>query len=228
MNPVRNVATAAANLRPLHTTTGVPHPPPQEKVVEGVESLSLQTKVELSHKAQANKMLDKAYVEADPTTPSAQTRKTRKASAENRKEAEGVSTTDFAGRSCTGTLSGPLLMEDSQALEGFNFDHPGDFQAVFSAGKFLASLDDEVLKAERSPEPLASDQGLAYFGLQDGTGLLVHQGADVPPGPEESQVTLPGGSRVQITRQDGRLSLFLPAESLTELTQWGRQLLAIA
>lgn len=224
MIPLRNVATAAANLRHLQPQPGVT-PAPAEKVVEGVEALSLQSKVDLSQKASVT-----------PVKAPDETRKPKKAPGEPKKAArpEGAATqeevtgTDFAGRTCTGSLSGPLLMEDPQALEGFNFDHPSDFQALFSAGKFLAGLDEGVLTGERSPNPLASDQGLAYFGVQEGKGLLVQQGPDLPAGPEESQITLPSGEKVQVTRQEGRLSLFLPAESLGEVAQWGRRLLAVA
>lgn len=208
MNPI--TTTNAAPRPPVRVTTPTPIVPRQApEVSEGVASLSLQTRVDLSQKAQVA-----------PPPPPTETRKP-KTSPQPMQRSEGVCTTDFTGRTCSGTLSGPLLMEEPLA------ELPQDSAALEATGRFFALLDSELLTAERSDQPLASKDDLHYYGVLDGVALVTHSQPLEASG-EERHIVLPEGGVVRITQAEGRLSLYLPAESLGEMVSWGKRLLAEA
>jgi hypothetical protein len=193
-------------------------PAPEVKVATEVASLSLETRLDLSQKSQAA-----------PPPPPPDPRKSKAKEARKPDTPGSVATTDFTGRSCTGSLHGPLLMEDPHS-PGFVFDNPRDFEDLQSAGKLLSRLDPEILLGASSEKSLAElslgESKFSYFGIKDGQGLLMqhrqHETAEV------SQVQLPGGQVAQISRELDRLCIYLPAVSLEEMAQWGGRLLAEA
>lgn len=226
MNPVASGGAVAPIKTVTRSNSVVAQPAaPAPQVATEVASLSLETKLDLSQKA--------AVV---PPPPPADNRKSKSEKAPPKKAAETVATTDFAGRTCSGTLNGPLLMEEPGAAQGLEFrsidfvyGDDSDFAALQSAGKALSGLDTELLlKPAEGDEPLLSlSDGSAYYGVKDGLGKLV-QRYDGEATAEISQVRLPDGNLVEISRQPGELSIYLPAASLEEISRWGGRLLAEA
>ncbi|MBT9586189.1 hypothetical protein IV102_22805 [bacterium] len=206
------------------------------RISTDVASLSLETRLDLSQKAQV----------LPPPPPPESTRKTPPA----RRESQ-VSTTDFTGRSCSGSLHGPLLMEDPmmevQSLDSrpaafksvdFVFENTQDFAPMRSASLALAALEPSILHAPASQVALAtvpsSDSSFAYFGVKNGVATIVQQFDNDQPqafSQDSGQVRLPDGQVAFISRAHGpagQLSIHLPATSLDPLADWGRSLLAIA
>lgn len=224
-SPARAVEQGYGN----QTSTAVP-------VATDVASLSIQTRVDLSQKAQV----------APPPPPSESRRKPAQNPAP--KHEARVATQDFAGRLCSGSLTGPLLMEDplSHETDGcafqtldFSFESSADFLAVRGGSQALALLEPEELHSPASGQPIrqfrTADASFAYFGVQNGVAVLVQKmeaGATAAPEAPKSEVRLPDGQVVRILRsldqQQEQLSLYLPAESLDNLADWGRSWLAIA
>lgn len=203
------------------------------RVATEVDSLSLQTKMDLSQKAQVL-----------PPPPPAETK--RKPSQPPKKTEARVSTSDFTGRTCSGSLHGPLLMEDPQmevesrpsAFKSvdFVFENDKDFAPMRSASLALGALEPSVLHAPGQDQPLANipgaDSNFAYFGVRNGQAVIVQHFQEAQPErAETSQVRLPNGQVATILRGSDdqmQLSIHLPASSLDELANWGRSLLAIA
>ena len=204
-----------------------------QRVATEVDSLSLQTKMDLSQKAQVL-----------PPPPPAETK--RKPTLPPKKQEQRVSGSDFTGRTCVGSLHGPLLMEDPQMEteakpSGFQsvdfvFDNDKDFAPMRGASLALAALEPSILHAPGQSQPLAtvpsSDSNFAYFGVRNGQAVIVQQFHEAQPeARESSQVRLPNGQVATILRgadDQMQLSIHLPASSLDELASWGRSLLAIA
>lgn len=207
MNPIQSTGGPRPLVRTGSAVPAVVRQPGE--VTEGVASLSLQTRVDLSQKAQVA-----------PPPPPTETRKP-KSTPTAPPRSESVCTTDFTGRTCSGTLSGPLLMEEPLA------ELPQDSAALEATGRFFALLDSELLVAERSEQPLATKDDIHYFGVLDGVALVTHSQPLEATG-EERHIVLPEGGVVRITQSEGRLSLYLPAESLSEMVSWGKRLLAEA
>ena len=146
-----------------------------------------------------------------------------------------VQTTDNCGRMCTGTLHGPLLMEDAGistpsaaafSSEGFRYDNVLDFDNLRDASKALALFS--------SPDELghAQDPGFMYVGTIDGRANLVKDDPELAP---ESigvgAVIMPDGRIGHVSRSPrngGEIRVRVPEESLDMLVNWGRRLLAIA
>jgi hypothetical protein len=210
----------------------------QARVSTDVASLSLETRLDLSQKAQV----------LPPPPPTESKRKTSPAPA--RRAETQVSGSDFLGRSCSGSLHGPLLMEDPlqvDSLDGrptpfqsidFVFENAQDFAPMRSASLALACLEPSVLHAPAGESPLATlpatDSSFAYFGVKNGVATIVQQ-FEQPQAPsslaEPSQVRLPDGQVAYIFRGQGpvhQMSLHLPASSLDDLAGWGRGFLAFA
>jgi hypothetical protein len=205
----------------------------QQRVATEVDSLSLQTKMDLSQKAQVL-----------PPPPPAETK--RKPTLPPKKQEQRVSGSDFTGRTCVGSLHGPLLMEDPQMeveskAPGFQsvdfvFENNQDLAPMRGASLALAALEPSVLHAPGQDQPLAtipsSDSNFAYFGVRNGQAVIVQQFHEPQPeARESSQVKLPNGQVATILRgadDQMQLSIHLPAASLDELAGWGRSLLAIA
>lgn len=203
------------------------------RVATEVDSLSLQTRLDLSQKAQVL-----------PPPPPAETK--RKPTLPPKKQEQRVSGFDFTGRTCVGNLHGPLLMEDPQMevearpsgfqTVDFQFDNEKDFAPLRGASLALATLEPSILHAPSQDRPLASvpssDSNFAYFGVRNGQAVIVQQFHEAQPETREtSQVRLPNGQVATILRgadDQMQLSIHLPAASLSELAQWGRSLLAIA
>lgn len=231
MNPVA-ASTSLASYKPALRPAVVNPPqlqPGDQKVATEVASLSLETKLDLSQKAQ---------VVPPPQPPD--NRKSKAPSARKPETPASVETTDFTGRSCSGSLNGPLLMEDpaaGQPLEfrslDFVYDNPQDFAALQSTGQLLAGLEQEILLAPGGDRPLVNfsldESTFSYYGIKDGQGLMVQQLPNAPSGPaEESQILLPDGNIAHLSREFGQLSIYLPAASLQEMAAWGGRLLAEA
>ncbi|MFN8611240.1 MAG: hypothetical protein U0931_27095 [Vulcanimicrobiota bacterium] len=202
------------------------------RVATEVDSLSLQTRLDLSQKAQVLPPPPPAESKRKPTLP-------------HKKEQQRVTTQDFTGRSCSGSLHGPLLMEEPEmqveARPGtfrsvdFVFDHQQDFAPLRGASLALAALEPSVLHAAAADRPLAvipsSDSQFAYFGVRNGQAVIVQQFQEAQAPAQSSQVRLPNGQVATILRDANdqmQLSIHLPAASLDDLAQWGRSLLAIA
>lgn len=203
------------------------------RVATEVDSLSLQTRMDLSQKAQVLPPPPPAESKRKPTLPP-------------KKEQARVSAQDFAGRTCSGSLHGPLLMEEPQMEvearpSGFRsidfvFDNQQDFAPLRGASLALAALEPSVLHAPGGDKPLAvipsSDSQFAYFGVRNGQAVIVQQFQEAQTqSPEASQVRLPNGQMATILRGSDdqmQLSIHLPAASLDDLAQWGRSLLAVA
>ncbi|MBT9587956.1 hypothetical protein IV102_31765 [bacterium] len=231
MNPVA-ASTSLASYKPaLRPAVFNPLQLPQSdnKVATEVASLSLETKLDLSQKAQ---------VVPPPAPPD--NRKSKAPPARKPETPASVETTDFTGRTCTGSLNGPLLMEDlgaGQPLEfrslDFVYDNPQDFAALQTASQLLAGLEPEVLLSPGGERPLAdfilNDSTFSYYGVKDGRGLMVQHLQEAPRSPaEESQILLPDGQVAHLSRESGQLSIYLPAASLQEMAAWGGRLLAEA
>jgi hypothetical protein len=193
--------------------------------IADLSHLSLESKVSLSHKAQ--------------TLPAAAVSETRRRPSTPPQVRKGcVSTTDFAGRQCSGSLHGPLLMEDaplatlqpkpSNSLD-MVFEHQSDRDSLRSASLMLGMLGGETLHAPSTGESLstlpAGNSTYSYLGVEDGVAKLVqtfHQPVETRP---DSRVRLGDGSEVQMRWESGEfstLSIYLPAESLDTLVNWGR------
>ena len=199
-----------------------------QRISHDLSHLSLESRVDLSQKAQA----------APPPPPS----ETRRRPQAQVPKCKSVHTTDFTGRQCSGTLHGPLLMEDaplstlspkdSHSLD-LVFEHEGDRQLLRSAGLMLGALGSETLQAPATGEALVSlpalDSSYSYMGVRDGVAQLVQTFQDPLEARSDSVARLADGSEVKFCRgQEGQLSIFLPAQSLDQLIHWGRNLLAVA
>lgn len=224
--------------RTVEQSYGTPNP--QVTVSTDVASLSLETRVDLSQKAQVLPPPPPAESKRKPSQPPA------------RKSEAQVETTDFAGRTCSGTLSGPLLMEDPLEVDSldsrpgsfktvdFDFKSAQDLGSVRGAGLAFAEMEPEVLHAKASDSPIAilpsSDSTFAYFGVKNGMATIVQQFESRQPEGQEfedSQVRMPDGQIAFISRGRGpaeqsQVSMQFPASCLDELAYWGRSLLAIA
>lgn len=208
---------------------------PTTRVPTDVATLSLETRLDLSQKANVV-----------PPPPPADNRRKTGSQPPPKKGESRVSTSDFAGRTATGSLHGPLLMEDPAPVvpeeRNFSFHSADfvlsgaeDFAPLRSAGLALAALPAEVLQAPATGEALATlpaaDSSFLYFGVKDGEARIVQQfETQAPAGPASSQVQLPDGRLARIFRQGEQcqFSLYLPAESLESLAGWGRNCLAEA
>ena len=225
----RALAPYRPSLRPIGLNPveqGYGNQPP--RISTDVASLSNETRHSLAEKAQAL-----------PPPPPAETRRKPPARRES-----AVATQDFAGRTCSGTLHGPLLMEDPglpacQELDSGRFasvdfvcDDPLDFQPMRLAGLALADLDAEQLRAPYQESPLnlleSGDVQMAYHGVRHGLGHFVHSSEGLQT--EHRQVRLPNGQIAFFSPgpRPGELSILVPAGSLEDLAEWGRGLLAIA
>lgn len=202
------------------------------RVATEVDSLSLQTRMDLSQKAQVL-----------PPPPPAETK--RKPTLPPKKQEQRVSGSDFTGRTCVGNLHGPLLMEEPQMevetrpsgfqTVDFQFENEKDFAPLRGASLALAALEPSILHAPGQDKPLAtvpsSDSNFAYFGVRNGQAVIVQQFHEAQGEAAPSQVRLPNGQVATILRgadEQMQLSIHLPAASLDELANWGRSLLAIA
>jgi hypothetical protein len=214
--------------------------PPAKKVATEVDSLSDGMKFDLSQKAQAQPPAPK-------TAPKKKSAPAPKPSA--KQQASKVQGKDFAGRTCSGNLNGPLLMEDPMAanaaqagfqISQFNFNSSQDIGDLRSGALLLGGLGESILHAPASENPLAQIQSgdtlFSYYGVDNGSATL--KGTSVKSSdsahlaiPTKSAVTLPDGQIVEITRNASvgeLLSIRLPEASLSELAEWGRGLLAVA
>ncbi|MBS2033833.1 hypothetical protein JST97_02545 [bacterium] len=190
-------------------------PPVQPEVATGVESLSLQTKVDLSQKAQVQ----------PPPPPQATKKKTAVADKLPSKSVEGQ---DFTGRTCSGTLHGPLLMEDPMAL-GFECESPRDFETMHRLGMQLGQVPAELLLAPAGQEALVREPDFAYFGVgPEGARLVQNLQGEPDSQPQESRIKLASGQEVLVTRGPNEISILVPPARLEELASWGRNLLAVA
>ena len=123
------------------------------RVATEVDSLSLQTRLDLSQKAQVL-----------PPPPPAETK--RKPTLQPKKQEQRVSGSDFTGRTCVGNLHGPLLMEDPQMevesrpsgfqTVDFQFENEKDFAPLRGASLALAALEPSILHAPGQDKPLAT------------------------------------------------------------------------
>jgi len=190
-------------------------PTHQPEVKTGVESLSLETKVELSQQAQVQ-----------PPPPPQATKK--KSSTQEKLPPKGVEGEDFTGRTCTGTLNGPLLMEDPLALN-FECDSPRDFETMHQLGLQLGQVPQELLHSPAGDAPLVKEAGFSYHGIgPEGARLSQHIEGEAGAPLEVSHVKLADGQVVQVTRGPNEISILVPPASLDELANWGRNLLAVA
>ena len=188
--------------------------PPQPEVKTGVESLSLETRVDLSQKAQVQ----------PPPPPQATKKKNTTPERPPNKSVEGE---DFAGRTCTGTLHGPLLMEEPAGLD-FECENARDHETMTRLGLQLGQIPPELLHTPAGETPVVQEPGFTYHGiLPEGARLVQHLETDSGAVLEESKVKLPGGQTVLVTRGPNEISVLVPAESLDELANWGRSLLAV-
>lgn len=189
--------------------------PVQPEVATGVESLSLQSKVDLSQKAQ---------VQPPPPPPATK----KKSSLPEKLPSKSVEGQDFTGRTCSGTLHGPLLMEDPAALS-FECESPRDFETMHRLGMQLGQVPPELLHAPASESPLVREPEFAYFGVgSEGARLVQASESGGPDTLQESRVKLPGGQEVLVTRGPNEISILVPPASLDELASWGKKLLAVA
>jgi hypothetical protein len=213
--------------------------PPIKKVATEVDSLSDGMKFDLSQKAQAQ----------PPAPKVAPKKKPAPAPRQANKQQPKVQGKDFTGRTCSGNLHGPLLMEDpllsnhTQSgfqMSQFNFTSPQDLGDFRTSGLLLGSLDAGVLNSPASETPLAQvqtgDTTFSYYGIDNGNAKIVGTsskgGAEAKQAaPSQSTVTLPDGQTVEIIRNatvGELLSIRLPEASLGELAEWGKGLLAVA
>lgn len=185
--------------------------PPQPEVKTGVESLSLESKLDLSQKAQVQ----------PPPPPSASKKKV----VEERRSPKSVEGEDFAGRTCTGSLHGPLLMEEPGGL-AFECENPADHEAMTRLGLQLGQVPPELLHTPAGEAALVQEPGFSYFGVAaEGARLVQH--VEGSPEVQESRVKLADGQTVLVTRGPHEISILVPPASLDELANWGRNLLAI-
>ena len=227
------ISRALAPYRPSVRPVGL-HPVEQgygnqpPRVSTDVASLSNETKHSLAEKAQA--------------LPSPPPSETRRKPATRRETA--VATHDFTGRQCSGSLHGPLLMEDpapiacdevrSKAFQSLDFlcDQPLDFESMRLAGRCLADLEGGQLQSSYQDSPVAhlesGEFSMDFHGVRHGLGHFVQQSDRSES--EARQVRLPNGQIAFFSpgSRPGELSILIPAASLEEMAEWGRGLLAIA
>lgn len=195
--------------KPVHRPEAAP---PQPEVKTGVESLSLESKLDLSHKAQVQ-----------PPPPPQATKK--KPSVPERVAPKSVEGEDFTGRTCSGTLHGPLLMEEPGGL-AFECENAQDFEAMTRLGLQLGEVPPELLHTPAGEAPVVQQPGFTYHGIEpEGARLVQH--VEGSPEVVESRVKLPDGQTVLVTRGPNQISILVPPASLDELANWGRNLLAI-
>ncbi|MBN9418817.1 hypothetical protein ABS71_17880 [bacterium SCN 62-11] len=207
-----SVSTPVRTAAPVARPEPAAAPAPQPEVKTGVEALSLENKVELSQKA----------VVAPPPPPSQGTKK--KSAPEKAPVSKRVEGEDFAGRTCSGELHGPLLMEAPGGLT-FELEHERDFETMAQMGLQLGQVPAELLHSPAGETPLVKEKGFSYFGMEaEGARLVQHIEGEAA---EPSRVKLPSGQEVLITRGPNEISILVPAASLDELANWGRNLLAI-
>ena len=204
----------APSLRKPAARPVVEQNPPQPEVKTGVEALSLETKVDLSQKAQVQ----------PPPPPQASKKKNTTPERPPDKTVEGE---DFAGRTCTGTLNGPLLMEEPAGL-AFECENARDHETMTRLGLQLGQVPPELLHTPAGETPVLEQPGFTYHGIgPEGARLVQHLETDSGAVREESKVKLPGGQTVLVTRGPNEISVLVPAESLDDLANWGRTLLAV-
>ncbi len=187
-------------------------PPPQPEVKTGVESLSLESKLDLSQKAQVQ----------PPPPPQA----TKKKATEERRAPKSVEGEDFAGRTCSGSLHGPLLMEEPGGL-AFECENAQDHETMTRLGLQLGQVPAELLHTPAGEAPVVHQPDFTYFGIEAEGARLVQHVEEGPSELVESRVKLPDGQTVLVTRGPNEISILVPPASLDELANWGRNLLAI-
>ncbi|MBX3170579.1 MAG: hypothetical protein KF760_24440 [Candidatus Eremiobacteraeota bacterium] len=187
--------------------------PLQPEVKTGIESLSLESKLDLSQKAQVQ----------PPSPPQASK---KKATVPERPPNKSVEGEDFTGRTCSGTLHGPLLMEDPAGLS-FECENARDHETMTRLGLQLGQVPPELLHMPAGEAPVVQEPGFTYFGIQPEGAHLVQHVEEGPGQLEESRVKLPDGQTVLVTRGPNEISILVPPASLDELASWGRSLLAI-
>lgn len=217
---IQPISASVSTPAPVRTAAPVDRPvatPPQPEVKTGVEALSLESKVELSQKA----------VVAPPPPPSQGTKKKTVAEKATVSQSKTVEGEDYAGRTCSGTLHGPLLMEAPGGLT-FELEHERDFETMAQMGLQLGQVPAELLHSPAGEVPLVKEKGFSYFGLEpEGARLVQHLEGEPGEPVEPSRVKLPSGQEVLITRGPNEISILVPAASLDELANWGRNLLAV-
>ncbi|MFN8612762.1 MAG: hypothetical protein U0931_34815 [Vulcanimicrobiota bacterium] len=175
----------------------------------------METRLDLSQKAQVQ----------PPPPPQASKKKNATTERPLSKSVEGQ---DFTGRTCTGTLHGPLLMEDPAALN-FDCQSPADFETMHRLGMQLGQVPPELLHSPAGEAPLLTQPEFSYHGLEpQGARLVQHIQGEPEQLARESRVKLAGGQEVLITRGPNEISILVPPASLDELASWGRNLLAVA
>jgi hypothetical protein len=204
---------------------------------------------------------ERVELSQQPAAPSAAKKVARTgASSSPRKTSKGVapkprivSTTDNFGRICTGSLHGPLLMEDTTfglmepaappgyTSQSFRYDNVHDFQTVKAAGMALGTLTPQKLHAspKRSTKIQVPGAGpaFAYKGVKDGQAVLVQHYPRGGPKlasdlPSRGAVELPDGQTALISRTKKRggsdVEIRFPQSVVDPMAEWGRTLLAIA
>lgn len=214
--PISSITSPAPPVhRKANTRTVADGNPPQPEVKTGVESLSLETRVDLSQKAQVQ-----------PPPPPASSKK--KNNLVERPPSKSVEGQDFAGRTCTGTLHGPLLMEEPLGLN-FECENPSDHEAMTRLGMQLGQVPPELLHTLAGEAPVVQQPGFTYHGIEpEGARLVQHLDGEANAPRVESRVKLADGQTVLVTRGPNEISILVPPASLDELANWGRTLLAIA
>jgi hypothetical protein len=238
---------------PIHRANRVANPVVMDRIQpvkpedgeDGDAHLSLENKLDLSQKASAMPTAPPAR-KSGRSSKSSRIKKAKQSGKTTKDRA--VRTTDNLGRICSGSLNGPLLMEEAgsqtpgYSSEGFKFEHDHDFQAVQAAGKALASLTPDRLLAPRgrSSQKIDSEAGpaYAYRGVRGGEAVLVQRfarGEVTTPAGElrTGAVEFPDGQTAFIARRPtsrggSQTEIRLPSTALSQLADWGRELLAIA
>ena len=200
---------------------------------DGRPELSLENQVELSHKANV----------APPPPPSKKVEKSTttrvpkggEATKSEAPQEQRVQTTDNCGRIVSGSLHGPLLMEEAGisytsaaafSSEGFRYDNPLDFDNLKEASKALATLNgaDDIHSM--------ADPGYLYVGTINGFANLAKDEPDLGPAAlGGGAIVFPDGRVGHISRSarnGGEIRVRVPEDSLDLLADWGRRLLAIA
>ena len=198
---------------------------------DGGDSLSLESRVELSQKIGTAPAPPPVRKPEKPSTAKALRAVSKAPEAPEKGE---VRTTDSLGRICTGSLHGPLLMEEAGASylseasfssEGFRYDNAVDFHNLKEASKALATLSSPELGLEQDP-------GYLYVGTIDGFANLVKDEPSISSeGVSGGAIMFPDGRYGHISRSSrngGEIRVRVPEESLDMLADWGRTLIAIA
>lgn len=241
INPNSPVGAYQATARARRTGPIENIQPDPKPIKTEVDSLSEQTLHSLAQQAQVSPS------QTEPKGKVKDKSRERHLPKENNKpQKTEVSGQDkLTGRSFSGTLDGPLLMEEAPFLKeaqgsnfrtvDFVFANPADFEDLRSVSLGLSGLEESARKSASSDQPVAFGSGESQYlfsGVQNGAATVQTVIADGMPTQVDttSIATLPNGDKVEIARNcnGSLLSIRLPEASLSDLVEWGRGLLATA